>query len=150
MPAATNPTFIAGGTIYPSRFVTMYTALYSSTSTPTAADFTVWQATNGTANAKGDRVIGISQEGTDLWSSNTAATANEQVRIFGPGEIGLVEVGATVTAGDWVKSDANGRAITAANTGDQCAGLALQTGNVSGSNYTKIQVYIHPTSFATP
>jgi hypothetical protein len=142
MPAAINPTFVAGGTINPCRFVTMNTILSNGVTTPTSADFTVFQSGAGTAS-KGDQGIGISQEGTADWLNTFAAnTGQPQIRIFGPGEIGLVECGGTVTAGAWVKSDANGRAVACTTDLDYAMGLALQSGNSSGP--TKIQVYVHP------
>jgi len=138
MPTLSNATFVAGGTINPCRFVTMVPLLYSGTTTP-SADFTVWPATAGTSS-KGDRVIGVSQEGTGLWSTSTAAVAGDQLRVFGPGEVALVECGGTVTAGAWVKSDANGKAVVASADEDFVGGIALQ----AGADGTKIQIYIHP------
>lgn len=127
--------FVAGGTINPCRFVSMI----ATGATP--ADFTVFQATAG-AGTEGDVVHGVSQEGTSDWQSTDAAAAGEQLRVHGAGEIALVECGNTVTAGVYVKSDANGKAIPVATDQDRVGGLALQAGALN----TKIQVQIWPHS----
>lgn len=133
MSALSNANFVAGGTIAPCRLVSMIAT------GSTAADFTVFQATVG-AGTEGDEVIGVSQEGTDLWSSANAATVGEQVRIFGPGEICMVECGGTVTAGAAVKATTGGKIIVCAADQDRAAGWALQ----SGTSGVKVQMLIHP------
>lgn len=128
-----TPNFVAGGTIAPCRFVSM------TATGATAADFTVFQSTAG-AVAEGDVVIGVSQEGTDSFSSANAAVAGEQLQIHGPGEIALVECGGNVTAGAALKSDANGKAVATTTDKDRRAGIALQ----AGASGTKIQVLVIP------
>jgi hypothetical protein len=145
MPTLSNPSYVAGAPISPCRFVTMTPSIYSGTTTPTPADFTIWPAAAGTSN-KGDRVIGVSQEGTGAWNTTTAAAAaGDQVRIHGPGEVALVECGGDVTAGAWVKSNASGQAIVVSQDDDHAAGIALQ----AGASGTKVQIYIHPFSYMT-
>jgi hypothetical protein len=86
-------------------------------------------------------VTGVSQEGTRRFDSADAAIVGEQLRVFGPGETPLVEVGATpVTAGVYVKSDANGKIIPVATDQDRVAGQALQAGAAG----EKVQVMLNP------
>lgn len=119
---ATPPAFVAGGTIRPSRFI----------SVSTAADFT---ALEGESNAV---VFGVSLEGSnypplsDIVSTNNAATVGQEVRIYGPGEVCSLEVGSGgVTRGDRLKSDGDGKAVTIASTGttvQNYGAIALQSG----------------------
>ncbi|MGQ9663457.1 MAG: capsid cement protein [Kiritimatiellia bacterium] len=125
------PQMIAGGDIYPSRFVQV-----SNT------DFTVVQAGNNGAS-----LIGISQEGTryppldDYGPPTVAAKAGDQVRVFGESAVCLVEAGATITAGQLLYSDASGKAVPVPSSGTTVynyGAIALQ-GGASGQ---KIMVQV--------
>lgn len=101
-----SPNLIAGGTIYPHRFVKV----------STAADNTALQ---GSANAA---VIGISGVGTKdapgVTGNTYAAAAADPLEIFGLGDIPLLEAGSGgFTRGDWLKSDADGKGVPIAGTG---------------------------------
>lgn len=115
------PQLVAGGDIYPCRFVKL----------SAAADFTVLQAD---ANAE---VIGIAQEGSrkpplsDLITDMKAAEAGDSVKMFTDGDVCLLEAGGTVTRGDLLKADANGKGITVASSGttiQNYGAVALQSG----------------------
>ena len=114
-----NPSYIAGGTIAPSRFVT-----HSQ-----ANDFEVTQA------AANDKIAGISQEGTrtapipDV-STNEAAQSGETLQVYGDGEDCLLELGGAVNPGDELKSDADGKGvqIAAGATVQQIGAIALEGG----------------------
>jgi hypothetical protein len=116
-----NPSYIAGGTIRPSRFVKY-----------TANDFEVAEAD---ANEK---IAGISQEGTrtapipDV-STNEAAQSGETLQVYGDGEDCLLELGGTVVPGDDLKSDADGKGVVIATGAalQQIGAVALE-GGVSG------------------
>jgi hypothetical protein len=118
------PSFLAGGTIAPARIVKL----------STAADRTALQA------AAGDLPIGVAQEGQKrspgLPGSDTtiAAEAGDEFNVYGDGEVAVVEAGAAVTRGDWLKSDANGKAITAAPASGiaYMLGRALQSAGGAG------------------
>lgn len=104
--ANTVPGFVAGGNVNPSRFVNL-----NST-----ADHTVTQA--------GDNVFvfGIAHEGTkDVpipGASTLAAEAGDPIKIYGEGEGDvLLELGGTVSPGNRLKSDANGKGVAIALTG---------------------------------
>ena len=118
MPA--SPNYMAGETLYPSRF-----AKGSTTEDHTAL--------MGTDAAK---LIGVIHEGSRTApipevSTVEAAQDGEEVRIHGPGEECWVEIGAAVTADDLLASDANGRAVPAA-AGEYYGARALSAGGASG------------------
>ena len=117
-----NPQFIAGGNIIPSRFVKW----------DLGSDHSVVQAT---ANTK---IQGVSQSGsreapipgvTPVY----AAANGEQLRVHGDGEVCLLTAGATVAAGDDLKSDSTGRGVvvTAGTTTQEIGAQALQSGAVN-------------------
>lgn len=108
--------WIAGGNIAPSRFV----------KPSTTANQTVVQA------GAGDIVCGISQKGTHnvpgtiggvAVDDGYAAVAGMSVGVFDQsdtarGQFIDLELGGTVTAGDYLKSDVNGKGVTATADGD--------------------------------
>lgn len=115
------PQLVAGGDIYPCRFVKL----------STSDDFTVLQAD---ANAE---IIGVSQEGSrtpplsDLVTDTKAAASGQSLKIFTDGDVCLLEAGGTITRGDLLKADANGKAVTVATTGttiQNYGAIALQSG----------------------
>lgn len=53
----------------------------------------------------------------DLVSSNPHAESGDPIRLYGDGDICLVELGDTVVANGRVKSDADGKAVPIATTG---------------------------------
>jgi hypothetical protein len=128
-----GPSFRAGGTIAPFRAVTM----------DTSNDNQVVQAT---ANSI---VIGIAQEGQKgapgvAGSDTTIAAVNgDPIEVIAAVNVALVEVGSTVTRGDRLEADANGRLITSVTSGQRnIAGIALESGSASGVRI-KMQVLPH-------
>lgn len=126
-----QPQFVAGGDIYPHRFLKI----------STAADFTALQAT---AN---DQIIGISGPGSnypplnDLVTTNKHATSGQPVDINGDGDACLLELGGTVTRGDRLKADSNGKGVAIATSGttiQQFGAVALQSG--SSGEFIYVQV----------
>lgn len=113
---------IAAGNISPCRFVKK---------TSTLGEPTITQA------GAGDDVYGISQPSTRKaplagLDDGFAAIAGETLNVFGPGDDGaLLEIAATVTAGQLLKSDANGAGIVAATDKDRACARAKH-GGVSG------------------
>lgn len=97
--------FTASGTIKPSRFVKLSG---------------VRQVAQAGDN---EEILGVAMEGSnraplsDLVSDVYAAQAGESLLVYSTGEMCLVEAGAAVTAGDLLKSDAQGRAAPVATTG---------------------------------
>jgi hypothetical protein len=130
-----NPRFIAGGTIDPCRFVKI--------STVAGENFTVLQAAAAT-----DSLFGISQEGSldppgVTGSADDAARANKTLRVHSDGQEALLELGDTVTQGDYLTSDNVGRGITLTMTGTTLkyyGAVALESGLVN----EKIRVYVRP------
>ena len=115
--SAVQPRFTSSGNISPSRFVAI------------SGDSTAAQA------GAGVRTIGISQEGqkkpplpgeTNVY----CAEAGDPFEVFGIGQECLLELGGTVTAGDPLKSDANGKGVTASGT--DLYGAIAKTGGASG------------------
>jgi hypothetical protein len=121
----TSPHLIAGGDIYPCRFVKL----------SSVSDHTGLQAT---AN---DSVIGVSQEGSnypplnDLVATHKAATTGQTFRLFGDGDTCLIEAGEAFDRGTRLKADANGRGVAILTTGttlQNIGAVALQSAAASG------------------
>lgn len=122
---------IARGNILPSRFVRLDTA-----------------SENGCVQA-GDNsdVIGIAQAGTNvpevsgMISAQYAAQSGQQVMVAGLGSVCLLEAGGNVTAGQYLKSDSQGRGVPVATTGttiQNYGAIALQ----NGASGDKIRVMV--------
>jgi len=99
--------FKAGGNIAPSRIIALSDA------------FTVTQA----GATDDDDLLGVSAESTKdapglSGASTNHAESGDPVQYYGPGQVCLVEAGASITAPALCTSDANGRAVTAA-TGER-------------------------------
>lgn len=119
----------SGGNVAPSRFVTL----------STTADNTVTQCgTDG-------HVYGISQAGVrrtpySSLDDGYAAISGEDLEVFGVGEVCLLEVSATVAAGDRLKSDTNGKGTPVTTTLDNYGAIAT----VSAVSGQVIMVEVHP------
>lgn len=125
-----SPSFIANGTILPSRFVRLDSVA--------PKDHAVIQSVAGSLS------IGVSQEGTRdaggvAGAGTDAASANETIHVYGPGDVCLLEVGAAVAVGARLKSDANGKGIAVAAAGDHYGAIALEAGAADG---VKIRVLV--------
>lgn len=109
-------TFNANGNIAPSRAVKI----------DTSKDFSVIQ---GTANSKN---CGIAQKGERLDPSNSdgfAAIAGEAILVYGDGAKDVpAQLGGSVTRGDRLKSDANGKLVVVASNNDEVCAVANQNG----------------------
>src|SRR5574343_445893 len=124
------PNLIAGsGGIYPSRFVQL----------DSSNDFTVIQATAGS------QILGVSQEGTNyaplsnLSVSGYAAAEGENIKIYGDGDICLVQCAEAVTRGDLLESDGNGKAAPVDGSGQEyIGGIALQSGSTNEFIYIQV------------
>lgn len=111
--------FVANGTINTARFV----KLISGTK------FRVAQAGDNeacygvsTQQARRPEITGT------LAATTEAAVAGEQIDIEQPGSLAWVTAGAAVVEGAFVKSDANGKAVTIATSGatkQQVAGIVV-------------------------
>ncbi len=128
MPAAH---YVASGNIMPSRFVMGDTANAKH----------VLQAT---ANAK---IMGISQEGartaplSDLVAINYAAIEDDHLKVYADSDTDvLVEAGGAITAFDNLRSDATGRAVTAA-AGENQGAVAVEDAAAAGE-LIKVQITI--------
>jgi hypothetical protein len=115
--------FQASGNVSPSRFV----------SGVSGSDYRVFQATASTP------VVGVSQigtqeaPGTDA-DSGYAATTTKALRVYGMGEVALLELGGTVSAFDYVAPDASGKGTAASlnvSSIQYVGGQALRSG-ISG------------------
>lgn len=121
----TPPNLVAGGNIYPCRFVKLSTSY----------DMTALQAGDN------EDAIGVSQEGTnypplsDITVSGYAASSGQNMRMFGLGDVCLVEAGDVIVRGAKLKSDTNGKAVTIASTGttvQKVCAIALQSAAAAG------------------
>ena len=126
--------FRAGGTILPSRFVKI------------TGDSTVEQT------GAGETIFGISQEfSRDVpvdvipASGVNAAILDDQIRVFGQADVCLLDVdgsGGAITAGQTLKSDANGRGISLGVVAtDETGAIALEGATTLGA-LIRVQVNI--------
>ncbi len=108
---------VASGNISPSRFLIL----------TTSADGKVTQA------GAGEKVYGISGP----WTRNTPyssledgyhAIAGENVLVYGIGEKCMLELGGTVSPGDRLKSDSNGKAVATTTNLDEFGAVAMMAG----------------------
>ncbi len=121
--------FVAGADIRPCRIVA-----------PGSAAFSVVEA--GTSS----HPIGVSMPATNIPSivnitnPTLAAASGEPVGVVLLGEA-LVEAGGAVNAGQFIKSDAQGRAVAATGAGNHfCVGVALESAAAAG-DFIRVLVY---------
>ena len=127
-----QPQVKAGGDINTARFVNL----------STSDDNTVLEAD---AN---ETVFGISSESAQdapIPSASTlAAAAGDYLRVYQPGEVCLLKIGSGgVTAGDKIKSDADGQGVAAATTGtteQHYGAIALETAAEGALARVKVEV----------
>jgi hypothetical protein len=121
----TPPNLVAGGNIYPCRFVKLSTSY----------DMTALQA------GANESVIGVSQEGTnypplsDLTVSAYAAADGQNMRMYGEGDICMIEAGDVITRGGKLKADSVGRGVPILTTGttrQNIGAIALQSAAAAG------------------
>ena len=133
----THPQVVANDNIRPFRFC-------KPDDSGTPEDFYVKEA-----NAN-EKIIGIAGEGTnmpplsDLVTTAYAAQAGQSFRMNGNGEVCLLEIGAAVAAGTYLKSDNEGRGVEIATTGttlQRYGAMALQHGAAAGEKI-RVQVMI--------
>jgi hypothetical protein len=129
-----SPHLMANGDIRPARFVELQRAA------PIA------KAIEANAN---ERIIGISMNATNKApipdiSSTLAASAGQSLRLYIEGEECLLELGGTVNAASFIKSDADGKGVAALTTGtvlQEIGAVALEDG-VSGE-FIRVKIQIH-------
>jgi len=138
-----NPSFQAGGDIFPARFVTV------------SGEFEVSQVTTTS-----HPIIGVSQEGTfdppnlatllGGTESKLAASIGKTLKVFGLGDVCMVLAGGTIVAGAKViastsgsTQEGKGKAITIPTTAGthQVGGIALNS--VAAGEKVLIQVNPH-------
>ena len=95
----------------------------------------------GAESDANESTVGICYAGSDyaplsdLVSTNDHAKANDPIGLLGEGEGGLLTAGAAVTAGDYLKSDADGKGVTILASGttvQKVGALALETAAADG------------------
>lgn len=131
--------YVAGGNIYPCRFI----------KEASTAPFTVVQAT---ANS---RICGISTEGTTVVaikgvtddSCIYAATEGLPVSYFGEHDECLLQVAEQVTPGTYLVSDADGMGVAAASGSSTIGAVALEPSTAAGQ---KIRVRVEYQRSAIP
>lgn len=130
-----NRSFEATEDVYVSRIVSL------------AGDFKVEQA-----DAADTKLIGISQEGQkgppglSGSTADLAAAAGDTLRVYGPGEECMLTLGDTVSYGDYVGPDTDGKGVAislAAETLQHYIAVALEAG-IAGD---KIRVVVNKGAF---
>jgi hypothetical protein len=131
MARAAAPAFLAGGTINPSRFMKH----------STSANHTLLESD---AN---EPVIGISSEAAQdapiPGAGADAAASGEALKGYFLGDVCPLELGGDVVAGDYLKSDADGKGVAAATTGttmQHVGAIALSAG--ASGNKILVQIVI--------
>lgn len=115
MPDA-NISYAASGAIAPCRFVRQG-----------GADFTASQAVAGSV------LLGISQEGSQsapgLTGVTTFPAAEDGIflKVYGDDDSAMLDIGATVSGGNLLKSDANGMGIPVTTNNDFYGARALES-----------------------
>jgi hypothetical protein len=131
--AGGNLSYVAGGNIAPSRFVTASSGANS-----------VVQADAGAGSA-GDIVMGISGQ----WQRNLpwtptqdgyCAIAGENVRVYTEEEVCYLEIADTIAFGGRIKSNVDGKGIPVSADGDNIGAVAQESG-IAGQ-LIKVQVRI--------
>jgi hypothetical protein len=131
-------TKVANGNITPSSFVKI--------------DTSVSGGGKVVLSGAGEDIYGISQPGVRNYPGGTgddgyAAIAGENVMVYVPPEKEvLLRLGGTVTAGDWLKSDASGFGVTSSSDREKVGARASRSG-VSG-DLIPVQVIIGERSTA--
>ena len=124
--------FVAATTVRPSRFVIM-----SNTHDSKVDE----------ANDTDTRLLGISAEwrqDAPIPSETTgdAAASGEQLRVYGMGEICLLDLGSGgAQVGDYMKPDNDGKGVTGTLGTDFCGALAFETG--AENDKIRVQVQFH-------
>lgn len=130
-------TFVANGNIKPYRFV--------RADATAGEEGKVLQSTDG-SGSHGSSSIGISQEGSRLLpgitDTNYAAADEQELQVYTEGDECFLCVGAAVTYGDNLKSDSDGRGITASVAEDLVGAKALQTATAA-NELIKVMVTIN-------
>lgn len=124
--------YVAGGNIYPCRFITQ----------SSAAPFTVNQADDTST-----LIVGIAAEGTTVVpidgytnaSSVYAATEGLAVPYWGEHDECLLEVAETCDAGALLSPDANGKGVVSSTAGAPIGARALEPATAAGQ---KIRVAV--------
>lgn len=118
--------FIAGGDIYPARFVKL----------DSTTDGQVLQC------GSGDIPIGVSQLGTRrnsyVDSSGKAAAAGEPVQVFDLNSECALEMVAACNPGQYLKPDTNGKGTPVTTDNDYYGAVAAEVG--AAGKYSKVKV----------
>jgi hypothetical protein len=101
-----TPALIAGGDVYPYRFIRI------DTTGPTA---TVDDNTGVQVSAASDNVVGVSDGSTNGPTSGKHAADGDPITLQG-GDVVLVECGGAVSRGGRVQADTDGKAVSAVAT----------------------------------
>jgi len=124
------PTLLATGNILPSTFVKI----------DTSNDNCGLQASTN------DKIIGISQEGSDgtpgVLTSTYAAVSGETFMLYGLGDICLLKATSGWTRGDLIESDSSGQGITALTTGGLRNIGAVALTNTNANEFGRVQILI--------
>ncbi len=113
-----NPELIAGGTIYPFRFVALsaaFTGVQSGAASKKIVGATDGSVKSGVPGTTGNTVNAESGDQVSIQPTNTIQ----------------IEAGAAISAAAYITSDANGKAVTAAG-GETAFYLALEAAGASG------------------
>lgn len=131
-----NMGWVANGDISTARFVKLISGTKYRVAQAAANEQVVGVSTQ---NQRASTIIGT------LAATTLAASAGESLDIELMGSLAWVEVGSACVEGDWVKSDANGRAVPIATSGatKQMVGGLVLIGAANANELALIQVNPH-------
>jgi len=115
-----QPTLLAGGNISPCRICKM------------SGEWGVIQATDGNTEPCGISGPWTRYAPGTSFDTGYIAAAGQDCPVYTDGEGAMVEAGAAITGGNYIMSDANGRAITC-TAGSYYVGQALESAAGSGN-----------------
>jgi len=123
MSAFQNPNLsvLATGDVNPSRFVTISGSL------------------NVAESNAGEVPVGVSQPGTKLFNSTLAAASGDVLGVYAEAQECWLLYGGSVTAGDRLKPDADGKGVTASPT-DSSGAVALESGSSGGLYRVRVEI----------
>jgi len=133
MPTASHYSSIAGGNIAPRRFVVRTASSGEPIVNQAGSNVLVWGISQPST-----RYIG----GFGSLDDGYCAIAGETLNVYGEGcDEAQLEIAGTITAGDPIKSDTNGKGVKADTDKDHVGAIAIESGVSGDVIRVKVRIY---------